>query len=91
MCLDWKTGETQFEGQRVGGGSSLTWAEGLVYLFSDQGDVLLIRPNPERFELISRFSLPGESEGHFWAHPVVIGQRLYIRHGTFLFCFNIAR
>ena len=91
MCLDWKTGETQYESRPVGKGSSFTWAEGLLYLFSERGEVLLIRPNPERYEMISQFTLPEEGEGQFWAHPVVCGKRLYIRHGTFLYCYDIER
>ena len=91
MCLDWKTGETKYESRSIGKGTSLTWAEGLLYLHTEQGDMMLVRPNPERFELISRFTLPEGGEGHHWAHPVVCGKRLYVRHGTFLYCYDIAR
>jgi len=91
MCVDWKTGETRYEGGRNIGKGSLTWAEGLIYFFNERGEVLLIRPNPERYEVISRFELPEGGEGPTWAHPVVCGKRLYLRHGTFLYCFDIAR
>jgi len=91
MCLDWNTGKTQYETPPVGKGSSLTWAEGLLYLHGEAGDVLLIRPNSERYEGISQFSLPEGGEGPHWAHPVVCGKRLYLRHGTFLYCYDIAR
>jgi len=91
MCVDWKTGETRYEVRDVGQGA-LTWAEGLIYFISErEGNVLLIRPNPERYEVISRFVLPEGGEGATWAHPVVCGKRLYIRHGTFLYCYDIAR
>jgi len=89
LCLDWKNGKTQYESETIGRGSSFTWAEGLLYLLTDQGEVLLVRPNPEKFEVISRFTLPEEGEGPYWAHPVVCGKRLYIRHGTFLYCYDI--
>ena len=91
MCVDWKTGETRYEVRDVGQGA-LTWAEGLIYFICErEGNVLLIRPNPERYEVISRFVLPEGGEGSTWAHPVVSGKRLYIRHGTFLYCYDIAR
>jgi len=90
MCVDWKTGETRYEVRDVGQGA-LTWAEGLLYFLSERGEVLLICPNPERYEVISRFELPEGGEGPTWAHPVVHGKRLYIRHGTFLYCFDIAQ
>ena len=91
MCVDWKTGETRYEAARSIGKGSLTWAEGLIYFLNEHGDVLLIRPNPERYEVISRFSLPEDGEGTTWAHPVICGKRLYIRHGTVLYCYDIAR
>jgi len=91
LCVDWNTGETLYEGARVGRGAPLTWAEGLLYVVSTGGDVRLIRPNPERFDVIGEFGLPRNGAGGFLAHPVVIGQRLYIRHGSFLYCFDIAR
>ena len=91
VVIDWATGETRQDRQRLGRGSALTWAEGLIYLMSEAGEMFLLRPNPERFEIVSQFALPEEGEGRFWAHPVVIGQRLYVRHGTFLYCYDIAR
>jgi outer membrane protein assembly factor BamB len=91
VCVDWKTGEVQYESRPIGKGSSFTWAEGLLYLFRDQGEVLLIRPNPEKYEVVGKFDIPEGGEGATWAHPVVIGKRLYLRHGTFLYCYDIAR
>jgi len=91
VCVDWKTGEARYEHRSVGRGSSLTWAEGLFYLLCERGDVMLIRPNPEKFDVMSQFQLPEGGEGLVWAHPVVCGKRLYIRHGTFLYCYDIAR
>ena len=91
MCIDWKTGETKYEVRDVGQGA-LTWAEGLLYFISERdGHVMLIRPNPEQYDVISRFELPEGGEGLTWAHPVVCGKRLYIRHGVFLYCYDIAR
>jgi len=91
MCVDWKTGETRYEGGRNIGKGSLTWAEGLIYFLNEKGDVLLIRPNPEKYDVVSQFALPEGGEGPTWAHPIVCGKRLYIRHGTFLYCYDIAR
>ena len=91
MCVDWKTGETKYEGDRRIGKGTLTWAEGLIYFLSEKSTMLLIRPNPEKYEVISQFELPEGGEGLTWAHPVICGKRLYIRHGTFLYCYDIAR
>ena len=90
MCVDWKTGESRYEARDVGKGS-LTWAEGLLYFLSEHGEVLLIRPNPEKYDVICRFTLPEGGEGATLAHPVVCGKRLYLRHGTLLYCYDLAR
>ena len=89
LCVDWATGEARYEDRSTGRGS-LTWAEGLIYFLCEKGDVLLLRPNPEKFDVISQFTLPEGGDGLAWAHPVVCGKRLYIRHGTFLYCYDIA-
>ena len=90
MCVDWLSGETKYDNRSVGKGS-LTWADGLIYFLSEKGDMLLVRPNSEKFDVVSQFTLPGSGEGMSWAHPVVFGKRLYIRHGTFLYCYDVAR
>ena len=89
MCVDWKTGETVYEKRDVGKGS-LTWAEGLIYFLSEKGDMLLIRPNPEEYTVVSRFNIQSAGEGPTWPHPVICDKKLYIRHATFLYCYDIA-
>jgi len=72
------------------GMASVVYADGLLYgLTADDQTVMLIRPEPEEFVLVSRFELPNEAEGRSWAHPVVIGGKLFIRHGTYLYCFDV--
>jgi len=92
MCVDWKNGETRYGDRDVGRGS-LTWAEGLIYYYSEKGDMLLIRPNPEKYDVISRFKVPGfgDDSPPTWAHPVICGKRLYIRNDTVLYCYDIAK
>ena len=89
VCLDWKTGETKYTDRGVGKGS-LTCADGLLYTLSeDRGRVGLVKPTPTGHELISDFTIPAGGEGKSWAHPVVCGGRLYVRHGDLLFAFNL--
>jgi len=88
ICLDWKTGEMRYAERGVGKGS-LTFADGLLYTLGERGRVGLLRPTPTRHELISTFQLPRGGEGPVWAHPVVCGGRLYIRHGDCLYAFDV--
>ncbi len=88
MCLDAKTGEMLW-GHRGIGRSSMTYADGHLYALSEDGAVALVRPSPRGFELVSEFRIPKGGEGPTWAHPVVCGGRLYLRHDDFLYCYDI--
>ncbi|TWU34325.1 PQQ-binding-like beta-propeller repeat protein [Novipirellula artificiosorum] len=89
VCFDWKTGETKYTDRGVGKGS-LTCADGLLYTLSeDRGRMGLVKPTPTGHELISEFTIPAGGKGKSWAHPVVCGGRLYVRHGDLLFAFNV--
>jgi outer membrane protein assembly factor BamB len=88
ICLDWETGEKMYEDKGIGKGS-LTYADGLLYMLSENRAVGLVRPTPDSYELISSFKIPTGGKGNSWAHPVVCGGRLYIRHGDFLYAYNV--
>ena len=88
VCLDWKTGEMKYAEKGVGKGS-VTCADGLLYTMSENREVGLVRPDPAGHEVLSRFELPEGGEGPTWAHPVVCGGRLYLRHGDFLYAYDV--
>ena len=88
VCLDWKKGKTMYSAAGVGKGS-LTYAEGMLYTLSESAKMGLVRATPKGHEVVSQFNLPKGGEGPSWAHPVVCGGRLYIRHGDFLYAYDI--
>ena len=49
----------------------------------------LVRATPDGHEVISQFHIPQGGEGPCWAHPVVCGGRLYLRHGNFLYAYDV--
>lgn len=89
MCVDWQTGKTLYE-QEWGNKGSLTYADGMLYCYEEaSGTVGLIEATSNGFNPVSTFQITlGENE--HWAHPVVCGKRLYIRHGNTLMAFDIA-
>ena len=89
ICLDWATGEKRYEAKGVGKGS-LTYADGMLYTLSERYVMGLVAATPTGHEVISQFRLPPGGEAASWAHPVVCGGRLYVRHGEFLYAYNIA-
>ncbi len=88
ICLDWETGGLQYAERGVGKGS-LTCADGMLFTLSEKGTVGLVEAVPSNHRLLSRFKLPRGGEGPTWAHPAVIGDRLYLRHGNRLFAYDV--
>jgi outer membrane protein assembly factor BamB len=86
--LDWETGEKLFADKGVGKGS-ITYADGLLYTFSIDRLMGLVRPTPTGLDIVSSFTIPEGGEGKSWPHPVVCGGRLYLRHGQFLYAYDI--
>ena len=90
MCVPIKTGETvyaRFTSDRKHKGA-ITWAGGMLYGYDEGGEVWLAHATPEKFEIVGRFNLP-KGSGNHWAHPVVSGGRLYVRHGGFLHAYDV--
>jgi outer membrane protein assembly factor BamB len=87
-CINWNTGRKMWEDHWHCKGSIIS-AEGLLYIYDErQGNVGLLRVNPEKFDLISSFRIKAGS-GPYWAHPVINNGVLYIRHGEALMAYNI--
>lgn len=88
-CLDFKTGEVKWSNPGAGKGS-VTYADGMLYCYTEsQGIMALVRATPEKYEEISRFTVPNGGEKEFWAHPVVLDGRLYARHSDVLYCYDV--
>ncbi len=87
-CLDFLTGRLMW---RTNGSGSLTYADGMVYLYDEKGNMKLVRATPEKFEKTGEFRVPEGGAGPYWAHPVVCGGRLYLRHAGKIFVYDIQK
>lgn len=63
-------------------------ADNMLYLYSDDGMMNLIKPNTGKMELVSKFKIDKGSKEHF-AHPVIDKGVLYVRHGKALMAYDI--
>jgi outer membrane protein assembly factor BamB len=81
---------------------SVCWADGMFYVFAEKaGEVLLCDCTPKGFEIKGRFFAEGFADpsgwtkelkrtmGPSWAHPVVTGGKLYLRHFDKVYCFDV--
>jgi outer membrane protein assembly factor BamB len=85
-CLAFSNGTLLWQAPGKG---SLTYADGHLYCLDEKGSMHLVQPSPEKWQVISSFTIPRGGQGAFWAHPVVCGGRLYIRHSEKLYAYTI--
>jgi outer membrane protein assembly factor BamB len=87
FCVDWKTGETKYKTSDIGR-SNIIFADGMLYSYSEKGEMFLVKPNPEQLEIVSSFKITLGTDQH-WAHPVIHQGILYVRHGDALMAYKI--
>jgi outer membrane protein assembly factor BamB len=86
FCLDFQTGTQKW---KTGGKGSLTYANHMLYCLDERGIMTLVKASPEKYEAVNTFEVAEGGNGMHWAHPVVFGKRLYIRHQEKLFAYDI--
>jgi len=87
FCVNWKTGETMYK-VREFAQCNVIFADGMLYIYSDNGTMNLVKPNPEKLELVSSFKVTMGTREH-WAHPVIHEGVLYLRHGETLMAYKV--
>jgi sugar lactone lactonase YvrE len=63
-------------------------ADGMLYVYTEKGDVNLVNPNAEKLQVVSTFKVTKGTKEHF-AHPVIHNGILYIRHGETLLAYAV--
>jgi len=86
-CVDWQTGKVMYSDQTLAKGNIIA-ADGMLYIYSDKGEMALVKPNPQKFEIVSKFPITLGTEPHY-AHPVIYQGVLYVRHGDTLMAYRI--
>ena len=86
VCLELLTGKQMW---KTSGTGSLTFADGMLYLFDDKGSVKLAKASAGAFEKTGEFKLSSGGKGPYWAHPVVSGGRMYLRHADAIYAYEI--
>jgi outer membrane protein assembly factor BamB len=95
-CIEFATGKvswsddrrTRVEATRVGK---------MLVLLDEQGRIEMVRPNPEKLEVVARWdwSKPSGKRPALtypcWGAPIVVGDRLIVRGETSVVCFQLAR
>ncbi len=99
-CIDFMTGQERWaqgklrERRRLNddvvawkssvGHSSVFAIDDKLILFNDIGEVILVRVNPEQFELLARVRVLGDEI--VWTQPMLLNGRLYLRNHSRAVC-----
>jgi outer membrane protein assembly factor BamB len=86
-CLEWATGKLMWRDRSVGKGSVM-FADGHLYLQSENNVVGLAEATPSGYKEKGRFTIPDKGLPS-WAHPVVSNARLYVRNQDILVAYDI--
>ncbi len=86
-CLEFATGKMMWRDRSVGKGS-VTYADGHLYLQSENNVVGLAEATPSGYREKGRFDIPDKGYPS-WAHPVVSDGRLYVRNQDTLLVYDI--
>lgn len=99
----WDTNALAEDAEKIPKGS-VCWADGMFYVFAEKaGEMFLCECTPKGFAIKGRFFAEGfedksgwtkeyeRSMGPSWAHPVVAGGRLYLRHFDKVYCFDVRK
>lgn len=90
-CLDWETGETNYEEKWTDGASkgSIIAADNKLFIYDERrGYVGLVNSTPEKFDVVSKFRV-AKGSGPYWAHMHIDKGILYLRHGEYFAAYKI--
>lgn len=85
-CIDLKTGEIKWKETRTTR-CTLVKVDGHLLSLGENGELRLFKPNPDKYEEVSRWE-PEEISFPAWAPPVIAGGHLYLRGKDRLACYG---
>jgi outer membrane protein assembly factor BamB len=87
-CIDLETGDKRWKRGRYGNGQVLLLPKaGQLLVVTEEGAIVLLNANSEKHEEVARIQAVN---GKTWNHPVMVGNRLYVRNGEEAVCFEMA-
>jgi outer membrane protein assembly factor BamB len=95
VCQELKTGDEAWTEEKAAKAGSVVAAAGHLYCYTQEdGELVCIEANPAAWKETGRFTIPQRTElksllGKVWAHPVISGERLYLRDQNLLFCYDL--
>lgn len=83
-CVEAKTGKVKWEKPKIGKyhAALIRTANDKLLMLDDDGSLVLLDPNPEAYKELARAKVCGPT----WAHPALVGGKVYLRDEKELIC-----
>src|SRR5215217_4386207 len=86
VAVEFTTGKVKWQAEGIGRGS-VAYADGLLFLHGENGEIALVEATPDAYREKGRFTPPDQPKRNrlgpypekAWAYPVIANGRLYIR------------
>lgn len=89
-CIDLETGVRMWKKGRYGFGQMLLVPEDdVLVVLGERGELAFLRATPEKADAGEIASIQA-FEGKTWNHPVLVGNRLYLRNAEEAVCYELA-
>ena len=92
-CVEWKTGKVSWKKPGYGR-ASLTYVDDHFVVLDEKGELLLIKADPTKFQLVTKYS---DTNGErlplkypCWAAPVISNGLMFVRGKDELICLKLA-
>lgn len=86
-CIGLEDGKRRWKGGRYEKGQAILLADsGLILVVSEKGELVLLRATPEKHTELWKIEALSDKT---WNHPVVVGDRLYIRNAQEAICYRL--
>lgn len=87
VCVDASTGNRLWKKGRYGNGQVILLSKnGQLLVTTETGEVVLVQASPKQLVEMGKFDA---IQGKTWNHSVLIGNRLYIRNGQEVACYDL--
>jgi outer membrane protein assembly factor BamB len=87
-CVRLEDGKRAWKGGRYEKGQAILLADSdLIIVVSERGELVLLRATPDKLQELAKISA---LKSKTWNHPVVVGNRLYVRNAEEAVCYELA-
>ena len=87
-CIELATGKVMWK-EPLKSRMTFTKIDGHILAYAEEGNLILFKPNAEKFEKVAEWKQIPDSEYPCWAPPVVSRGLLYLRGKDKLACYEL--